>query len=283
MKTFLICVYLLSIVSILSGQTIDGKSEKLQKLWETTGFDVPESVYLDSDSKIIYVSNIGGTDPELKDNNGFISKLKTDGKIDELKWVKGLDAPKGMTMVSGILYVTDIDKVVAIDVKTGQIVNSIPVPGSKFLNDITSTKVGDLIISDSKANSYFKISNGIANLLVENEKFAFPNGILFENGNILSGVGDRIIKINPVTGKWEDFIMETGSVDGLQKVSENAFLISDWSGRLFIVSPGKEKENILDTTPIQGMNAADLCYDPNTNLVYIPTFQANSVCCYKLH
>src|SRR4051812_29691114 len=52
------------------------------KLWETdTLLKVPESVLFDADNKVLYASNIDGTDPWGKDGKGSIAKIGLDGKI----------------------------------------------------------------------------------------------------------------------------------------------------------------------------------------------------------
>jgi hypothetical protein len=255
---------------------------KLIKTWEAKGFDTPESIILDTTNKILYVSNIGGKDPGLKDSNGFISRLKLDGTIDKLQWVTGLNAPKGMCLVGAKLYVTDIDKVVVIDIKEGKIVNSIPVEGSGFLNDIAATGVDELIISDSQMKCYFKVIGDKVTMLAKDESFASPNGILFEKGKVISGVGDRIIRLDPLTGKWEDFITGTGGVDGLQKIADDVYIVSDWTGHISIAIPAKPMESLLDTTLLDRYNAADLFYDSVHKRIFVPTFYGNSISCYQL-
>ena len=89
------------------------------KLWETSGLKTPESALPVPAEGFAYVSNIGGQ-PTEKDGNGFISKVSlADGKIIELEWAKGMDAPKGLALAKGRLYAADIDKLVEIDAKTG--------------------------------------------------------------------------------------------------------------------------------------------------------------------
>ena len=64
--------------------------------WETDPtLTTCESVLYDQERDVLYVSNINGQ-PDGKDGNGFISKLNLDGKVTELEWVKGLNAPKGL-------------------------------------------------------------------------------------------------------------------------------------------------------------------------------------------
>src|SRR5690606_34663695 len=82
-------------------------------LWETgTDLTTCESVLYDRESGNIYVANIEGGAAE-KDGKGSISIISNDGEITQRDWVTGLNAPKGMGISEGKLYVTDIDEVVA--------------------------------------------------------------------------------------------------------------------------------------------------------------------------
>ena len=103
---------------------------KLVKKWESeASFKVPESVYFDKAGKVLYVSNIDG-EPWGKDGKGSIGKLGLDGKVIAAEWVKGLNAPKGMALSKGTLWVADLSEVVGIDVAKGAVTTRIPVEGA---------------------------------------------------------------------------------------------------------------------------------------------------------
>ena len=283
MKTLLILMtFALMTASAVQSQTKNFQSDKLQKVWEASGLITPESVYPVPAEKIMYVSNIGSKNPTAKDSTGFIAILTFDGKIKNLKWVTGLNAPKGMGIKDNILYVSDIDRVVGIDLKTGKIVASIPVSGSKFLNDIVVDKSGVVYISDSQTGSVYKIENGKASTFVHSDDFADPNGLVMYKDKILLGAGDRVVMIDPKTAKYVDYITNTGVVDGLRITQPDEILISDWSGKVQLVKKSGEKEVLLDTSKDEGLNAADLGYVPDSRTIYVPTFFGNSVACYKL-
>ena len=78
--------------------------------WVVDGLNEPESAVFDKKNSAIYISNING-DPLKLDKNGYISKISVDGQIIEKKWIKGLDAPKGMTIFNDHLFVADINKI----------------------------------------------------------------------------------------------------------------------------------------------------------------------------
>jgi len=59
-----------------------------------------------------------------------------------------MNAPKGMGLSKDTLYVTDIDRLHAVDVQTGKIQFTVDVPGAKFLNDIGIAADGKVYVSD---------------------------------------------------------------------------------------------------------------------------------------
>jgi hypothetical protein len=87
-------------------------SAACEPLRETTGLKTPESALPNPTGSFAYVSNTDGN-PTEKDGNGCISKVSLDdGKILDIKWAKGLDAPKGMALVKDRLFVSEIDRLV---------------------------------------------------------------------------------------------------------------------------------------------------------------------------
>src|SRR6187402_465391 len=125
---------------ILSFSGVSGAQAqaKLEKLWLTEGLKVPESVFVYRDDKSSYllVSQIDG-DPSVVDGQGAIAKMSLKGEIIDAGWVKGLNAPKGMGVFGGKLYVADITRVVVINIKKAEIEKKLNIPGAVFLNDIT--------------------------------------------------------------------------------------------------------------------------------------------------
>jgi DNA-binding beta-propeller fold protein YncE len=279
---FLFTIFISSAVSpAIQAQTEQEPDGKLVKIWEASGFDTPESILLSSVNKTLYVSNIGGQNSTERDGNGFISKLKSDGSVVEMKWAVGLNAPKGMAIYDETLYVTDIDKLVRISLKTGQIVESIPIDGAKFLNDIVITEKGAIVFSDSRASTFYKLDDNVLKKFICDTSFRSPNGLCIDGNKIIAGVGNSLISFTTEDSNWSEYILETGGVDGLSKVKEGVYIISDWSGKVHLVYSDKPKELILDTS-LDKINAADFYYDIKTNLLFVPTFYHNTVSCYKL-
>jgi hypothetical protein len=275
---FFFCINVLALPMIAQQAYI---SDRLLKKWETPQeLKVPESVFYDAARQVIYVSNVTGS-PTDKDGTGFISILTPDGKIEVLQWVTGLNAPKGMGIVDGFLYVSDISQVVKIDIANGKVIETIEIQGARFLNDIATDNLGNIYISDSDGDAIYIIRKGKCELLLKSDELAGVNGLFFADGSLLAGVQDRVVKINLSTKEATDYILKTGGIDGLVPDGNGNFLISDWLGNIHLISQGKVKIKLLDTTPINA-NAADIEYIVSKNLLLVPTFSDNRVVAYEL-
>jgi DNA-binding beta-propeller fold protein YncE len=254
-------------------------AQKLEKVWETTAeLKTPESVLFDEENEIIYVANING-DPTAKDGNGFISILNADGSEKNLEWVKGLDAPKGMALSNGKLYVSDIDRLVEIDVRTGKIVSRYHAANAVFLNDVAACSNGMILVSDTRTARIYALVNGSLSVWVEGEPLEAPNGLFTEMGKLY--IGDKnIYEADIKTKEIKQIIADAGGVDGLEKNNEGEFVFSNWPGRVFVHRNGKNVK-ILDTTA-EEINTADLDFALKLNLVLVPTFFDNKVVAYRI-
>ena len=257
------------------------QSSKLQKVWETPeGLNTPESACYDPDSKIIYVSNIVGN-PNEKDGIGYISKLNDKGQFIVKEWVKGLNAPKGIGVTNGKLYVTDIDEVVEISLKTGQILKKYKSSIAHSFNDIATDNKGVIYVSEMQKHVVLTVGKDSLEIFAESDKIANVNGVCdFGNEIILGSKGD-LIAINKKTKVIRVVTEKTGYLDGIVVVGKNEIMTSDWKGNVQLIVPGKPIEKIMDTTPIK-VNAADLGFIPSQNILLVPTFTNNKVIAYKL-
>jgi len=255
-------------------------SKQLVKKWETPpSMITPESVLYDAANDIIYVANINGQSA-AKDGNGFISKLSTSGKIINLKWITGLDAPKGMGIYSGKLFVSDITQVVEIDLSNGKILNRYPAAGSSFLNDISISPAGVVYVSDSQKGSIYRLANGKIEKWIEGVEGV--NGLLCIGRDLLlAGTKNSVVQIFTINGRQTTLISETVSIDGLVSCGKNSYLFSDWSGSVYRATVNAGKELILNTSKAN-INAADIDYIPSKRLLVVPTFLDNRVMAYEL-
>ncbi len=278
-KLILIAVFGTLIYSARAQQIY--QSERLVRKWETPAeLKVPESVYYDTARQVVYVSNVTGS-PTDKDGTGFISRISPEGKILVLQWVTGLNAPKGLGVHDEFLYVSDISRVVKINIATGKIAEQVEIPGSQFLNDIATDSQGNVYVSDMNGKTIYMIRGGSYEVLVKSDKVNGVNGLFVVDGNLLAGLQDRIVSINLRTKEIKDCILNTGGIDGLVPDGNGNYLISDWLGNIHLVSTNKEKVKLLDTTPVS-IYAADIDYVPSKKLLLVPTFSDNRVVAYEL-
>ncbi len=289
----LICVHIfaLAIIMLVAGHPARGESppagEKIHQdsrvtmKWESPrSFETPESVCHDARRDIIYVSNINGV-PFQKDNNGFISKLSMDGEIVELHWLTGLDAPKGMGVFDGKLYVTDIDQVVEIDIGKGEISKRYAAEEAQFLNDITVHESGIVYISDNRAGLIFRLQDGKLEVWLSSPELNGPNGLLAEHDRLLVGIDGAILSVGLADKKIDRLVADTDYIDGLVPDGQGSYLISDFRGATHLVHPEKGKVRLLDTTDANIM-AADIDYVIEKNLLLVPTFLDNRVIAYEV-
>lgn len=253
-------------------------SQTLTKQWTTTdGLKTPESVLYDAGSNNIFVSNINGQASE-KDGNGFISILEIDGKMKNLNWVTGLNAPKGLAIYNGNLYVADIDELVVINIKEARITDKIKLENAKFLNDVTASEDGTIFVTDMRDNKIYVLENGKLTLWLEDQLISNPNGLWAENGKLYIGTG-QILQADIKTKEIQVLVNDCGGIDGIEKLKDGNFIYSNWKGLIFITK-GVKSIQLLDTVDKQ--NTADIDFVPKKNIVLVPTFLANSVEAYLL-
>ncbi len=256
------------------------QSDKLEKKWEThKTLETPESVLYDPVLKILFVSNINGK-PTDKDGNGYISIVNLEGQITDQKWMTGLNAPKGMGIFKGTLYVTDIDRVAAIDIINREIKKFYEVPEAKFLNDIAIDQNGAVYISDMNSTRIYRIYNDNIELWLDQALLTNPNGLFVENDKLMIGC-NKIVLANIQNKETTTWLEGTGGIDGLEGTGDGRYLFSDWSGNVYMVGTDKKIEKILDTTGA-GINAADIEFIPEKRLLLVPTFGDNRVMAYEI-
>lgn len=254
----------------------------LEKKWTTdTTLQVPESVFVDAKRNILYASNIEGT-PWGKDGKGFISKLSTDGKVTNLRWVEGLNAPKGMAVHGNLLYVADMDAIVIIDIEKGVIVKRQTIDGAENLNDATSSPKGVVYVSDSKKRTVHSFENGKATLLLDSTSLKGPNGLLYMPEGLLVCDREKIFRLGK-DNKLNLLATIPCGGDGIEHVKGEEFVVSCWGGQVFYVNVKTgTSQKILDTQA-EKLQTADIGYDPTKKIVYVPTFFGNKVSAYLLN
>jgi len=277
----------MAVVMVCAGQLTTAKPRpgKLTKVWESdTTLRTPESVLYSSKENVLYVSNIDGKADEL-DGSGFISKVSLDGKITNLRWTSGLHAPKGMGIHKNRLYVTDVYRLVAINIENGQAEktwDAVPQAGA-FLNDVTIDKVGTVYVSDNRNNKIYRLKDEKWEVWMDGDQLGSPNGLLAVGTDKLligSGKLGALQSIDLKTKAITKLAEGMAATDGIEPEGKKNYFVSDWNGQVFHVTPDGKAQQVLDTRA-EKVNSADIAYINRQQLLIVPTFFKNKLVAYK--
>jgi sugar lactone lactonase YvrE len=204
-----------------------------------SGFSHVESVA--SDGKFIYAADIGKElNPTAKDGDGKILKLDLNGKILDSTFVKEkLNAPKGIATKNGVLYAADIDRIVAIDLKTGKKLYEISFGNdASFLNDIAIVNKTTLYVTVTDKSKIYKVDLNTRSYteLITDKIIAGANGLFYDsksNRLYVNGFGSEnkpngtFGYINLVDNKFTRLTDLEGYYDGIWLLNGTLY-ISNW-------------------------------------------------------
>jgi len=284
---------LLALAAALLGMGVPPAAGQGAAITVQGGFQTPESVLYDAAGDVYLVANINGN-PTGVDGNGFISRVRPDGRIITLKWIDGtrpgvaLNAPKGMAIRGDTLFIADITAVRLFDRRTGQFRGSVTVPGATFLNDTAAGPDGTVYVTDSGlkpdfspsgTDAVYKIDrSGALGTVAKGAHLKNPNGVaVLPDGRLVIGAysQDGGIYRLTVTGQKEDLMrLPGGQLDGVEVLSGGALLVSSWAASAVF----RVEADGTATQVVQNVKApADIGYDRKRNRVLIPLFQDNRV------
>lgn len=258
------------------------------------GLATPESVLHDTSTDTYLVSNINGA-AAGKDDNGFISRIAPDGQVVALKWIDGaasdveLNAPKGLGIANGKLYVSDIDVIRTFDLATGKPAAQIPVPGATFLNDVAVGPDGTVYVSDTgltedeqenlslnKQDAIYQVSpDGKLSTLIKGEQLGLPNGLVADATGLWVVTWSGSLYHVTFDGTATAPIQAPGAeLDGIVQTADGRVLISCWEkSAVFVGTPATEFSTLVDNVKAP----ADIGYDSQREQLLVPLFTENTV------
>lgn len=293
-KLILPCIIALHVLSCGTKKSTDNSERQaapaqarkvlLEKIWETdTLLTTAECAIYDPSSDIIYVSCIGSMPSDAKDGDGFITKVDTKGNIVERQWFTGLNAPKGLGISNGKLYIADIDALDIVDIGTGKLESHTIIPNAVYLNDIYAATSGDVYIVDSGRQGIFLFKEGAFSSLIHEDSLGRPNGVLLDGDKILSILSNagHLVTLNKENKTFTSIASGMPRGDGIIRFKEN-YILSSWSGAIYATSlEGGPVDTLLDTS-LDKINAADIGSIDKDNVLLVPTFFDNRVMAYKM-
>ena len=254
---------------------------------EFDGFASPESIYINK--HIIFISNVGKELlPLEKDNDGFISKLDSNGNVIEKKFISNLNAPKGMNSIDDILYVADIDTIKGFDLNNKKEVFNLPIKNAVFLNAIEILDNNTLLVSDTGTGiiHVIDIDNNKYDTFVKlDSKFAGPNGLLLDkNNNRLIVVGydpagkskGSVVAIDLNNKKQLAITKPLGALDGIVFAKNGDMLVSDWGENLKGVIYRIDKNGNVKTIKMDFMQGPADIFSDGENL-WIPKMAESKI------
>lgn len=258
-------------------------------------FDAPDQVLWHSKSKNWFVSNLGGGISLAKDGYGWITRLDQDGKVIKAQWLKGLDAPSGMTSTEDKLFICDRTGILQVDIETGKIDQFFKIPNPEFINDIAISSAGDLFVSDFFANKIYKIPSGTRIPEVFMEFKNSPDGVFMDKDRLMVVTWGNIINKSTFETSEKGTLFEVdintkavkphfkdtraiGNLEGVTKSANGDYFITDWMvGKLLKVTKKGVKEVLSGL-----QHPTDPDYSKELNVIAFPEHTGNRVIFYHL-
>jgi sugar lactone lactonase YvrE len=278
-----------TLAALLPAAVAGGGTER----WSLDGFRNPESVAWDAERGVLYISNVAG-EPLERNGEGFLSIVSLDGEMIRQDWVTGLNAPKGIAVDGSMLYVTDIDRLIAIDIESGTVAGTWQGQDAVFLNDPAIAGDGRVFVSDMLRQAIYVLDGDSFTMWMEDEALQHPNGLKIEDARLIvapwgqdmqedftTRVGGHLITVDLQSRELAPLGSgdPVGNLDGLEPDGEGNWLVTDWiAGRLLRISPDGGFDELLDLP----MGSADLEYVPDQRLAIIPLMLDGRVVAYSL-
>ncbi len=266
---------------ILCSLRIDAQ---MNKIWETgENFKAPESVVYEQKRGVLYVSNYTR---KMRDGLSYgdcsVSKVNKNGEIINFNWISNLTSPTGLYLFEDNLYIVERFGIVEYDLNLDKINNRFRISQASLLNDVTVDMDSNIYVTDSYEKTIYRIKNGEVIKWMDTSAIAYPNGIEYDDGNLIIGVnGDNYLKSIDIKTKEIHNIafLGEGLIDGIKKCDEG-YLVSLYYGILLMVNHNGRVTELLNTKE-QDIPCADFEYIENEKMVIIPTLWKNKLYGYK--
>ncbi|GAA6211896.1 hypothetical protein NBRC116602_16370 [Hyphomicrobiales bacterium 4NK60-0047b] len=268
------------------------KGPTLKLLRSVDNLQHPQSISFDKKRLRFYVSQLG---EKAQPSTGSIALLARDGSVINKEWIKGLNQPRGMAMMGGMLYVADGKSLLKIDVEAAKIIKKFEQPTSFYLYDVSASDQGEIYVSDPLSNSILKLeSDETLRVWLKDKKLEGPNSLAIKGNSLyVSSIGLKASTSqkgpgNSNSGKINQVELTTKQISSLtnqNNLKKIASLGIDEEETIYATSLGAPKlmrfslkngellENIdvqksFDLKETQGL--ADFLYFPQSKEFWVP-------------
>ena len=273
-------------------EQMEATADSARLLIEISGFSGPEAVRYDPEQDVYFVANLNGGGGD-RDNNGFISRISPDGKIDSLKFIEGgrggvtLHAPLGMAISGDTLWAVDAGTLKGFNKRDGSPLATVDLSGFEvgFLNDVTVGPDGALYVTDTGKDRIYRVMGGGMSQVFEDSLLNRPNGITWDEPRerfivVPYGEGSNHVLV------WtlDQLSLQTyGSIagaglDGVEVIHSDDILIASQSDSSLYLMRGEEASQIARVAG----RPADLGYDTERHRVAVPYISRNMVEIWQL-
>jgi hypothetical protein len=255
----------------------------------------PESAIHDSIQDVYLVSSINGDGTAL-DNNGFISRIRPDGTVENLRFIAGgqngvtLNGPKGLALKGDSLWVSDITVVRVFSARTGAPLGSIDLAaqGAMFLNDVAAGPDGSIYLTDSGfrvvngeyshpgPDRIFRVlPDGRVSVLLMGDQLKTPNGITWDPGTsrmLLGPLSDSTVYGFTLGDSAVSAIVKgPGGYDGIEALGGGRFVVSSLDGSSILIYRDGALTTVIDSL----QDPADIGVDRRRGRLLIPSLGGN--------
>ncbi len=241
--------------------------------WIAEGeFCEPETVLPLPDDSLL-VSNVCGF---TETGTGFLSLLDSDGNTIDWRIVDDLDAPLGMALHRGLIYVVDNNQVKTFRWPGLESVSTIALE-TAVANDIAVAPDDSVYVTDTSRGEVVVVDPGLEqSVFIEEGRFPGANGIHINNDDLYIG-GAQLWHVDrtdlAVTKIGPDWLAD---IDGIEQEADGTLQVTPVGGPLIRLDNPPE---VLGGDGVSGTNHG---YSERLGLALIPTGFDNTVIAIRL-
>jgi hypothetical protein len=238
--------------------------------WVAEGeFCEPETVLALPDDTLL-VSNVCDF---RQRGNGFLSLLDAQGRALDWRVLEGLDAPLGMAMAAGRLYLIDNNQVKIFTWPDYALLKTIGLE-TTVANDLAVSETGVIYVTDTARHQVMRVlPDGAQSVLTGQARFKNANGIAVHEGRLYVG-GERLWRVDLDDDSVENFGPDwISDIDGIEFEPDGTLQLTPVAGPLIRFNGKNEVEVFAG----QGISSANHGYAANLQLALIPTGFDNTV------